>query len=588
MSQDVLALVEAGNAERQAGNFLDAAKIYARACSLAPGRDDLGCLLGDTLLQLGRDDLALSAFATAASVNPANAHALLNAGHILRSRHDYAGALDYYDRAMEQRPDWYLPRLSAANALSDQGQLDLARGFFDQALAMGAPPGCRWLKAGLLPLVPRDEAEIDAARAALDAELEALEADPPMVGNPLTETPGSPFLLAYHGQPDRALHERIGRLYARSCPRLVWRAPHLDHPRRPGPRRVAVVSHSLCAHSVGRYFVALVEALAAAGAEVSLFTPLAAPDPIRRRYEGAARQVTALPADPWSARLRVASTDPDVVLFIDQGFNPLTYFLAFARLAPVQATVLGHPVTSGLPEMDYFLSCAAAEPEGAQDHYSERLVALDGPPTCYPEPPAPDGGDRAAFGLPAEGRLYLFAQNLFKLHPQMDPAFAALVQLDGAARIALVAGHDPAWSEAAEARLRPILGDRLVMLPRLSDPQFQGLLSVSDVCLDSFHFSGANTSFQSLAVGTPVVTLPGAFVRGRQTLGIYAATGARQALDELVARDAEDWAAKAVAAATRPSLRPAMQQIFAAAQADRRPAEQGARFLMEAQPITTG
>ena len=50
--------------------------------------------------------------------------------------------------------------------------------------------------------------------------------------------------------------------------------------------------------------------------------------------------------------------------------------LAALRLAPVQAASWGHPETSGLPTIDYYLSAQALEPADAQENYTEKLVAL--------------------------------------------------------------------------------------------------------------------------------------------------------------------------------------------------------------------
>eukprot|EP01033_Poteriospumella_lacustris_P003389 gene3388-2508_t len=52
----------------------------------------------------------------------------------------------------------------------------------------------------------------------------------------------------------------------------------------------------------------------------------------------------------------VRTLRPDVVLYPEIGLDALTYFAAFARLAPVQAVWLGHPDTTGLDTIDYFLT----------------------------------------------------------------------------------------------------------------------------------------------------------------------------------------------------------------------------------------
>ena len=60
-----------------------------------------------------------------------------------------------------------------------------------------------------------------------------------------------------------------------------------------------------------------------------------------------------------------------------------TYFLAFSRLARVQCVTWGHPDTTGIPNMDYFISSNLIEPKEADEHYSEKLQRLNVLPTFY-------------------------------------------------------------------------------------------------------------------------------------------------------------------------------------------------------------
>src|SRR6185437_8243427 len=73
----------------------------------------------------------------------------------------------------------------------------------------------------------------------------------------------------------------------------------------------------------------------------------------------------------------------DILLYADIGMDLLSYYLAFARLAPVQCTTWGHPVTSGISQIDYFISSQELEPADADSHYSEKLVKLSSPPTYF-------------------------------------------------------------------------------------------------------------------------------------------------------------------------------------------------------------
>ena len=78
-----------------------------------------------------------------------------------------------------------------------------------------------------------------------------------------------------------------------------------------------------------------------------------------------------------------------VLLYPDIGMESFTYYLAYSRLAPVQAVTHGHPSTTGLPELDYFVSFKDYEPQSNQKFYTEKLVLLNGQSSPYLPPDAP-------------------------------------------------------------------------------------------------------------------------------------------------------------------------------------------------------
>ena len=84
-----------------------------------------------------------------------------------------------------------------------------------------------------------------------------------------------------------------------------------------------------------------------------------------------------------------------------------------------------------MPSIDYYLSCDAAEPKGAEDHYTEELVRLGGLPFSYRRPAKPNPvGRRADYGLREDATIYFLAQNLFKIHPDMDKPLARILRED--------------------------------------------------------------------------------------------------------------------------------------------------------------
>ena len=62
------------------------------------------------------------------------------------------------------------------------------------------------------------------------------------------------------------------------------------------------------------------------------------------------------------------------MFYPDIGMSPYTYTLALKRLAPIQATSWGHPNTTGLNTIDYFLSSDSIEPDDCKDSYTEQLI----------------------------------------------------------------------------------------------------------------------------------------------------------------------------------------------------------------------
>jgi len=217
--------------------------------------------------------------------------------------------------------------------------------------------------------------------------------------------------------------------------------------------------------------------------------------------------------------------------------EPLTYFLAFSRLAPVQVAGWGHPVTTGIPNVDYFLSSEGLEPPEAEGHYTERLIRLRHLPAFYkrPAPVSPVG--RAHFGLPEDARLYIIPQTLFKFHPDFDPVLGEILRQDSSARLVLISGSHKSWDASLLQRFRqsfPDQADRALFVPRMGSDDFIRLLGLADALLDTSHFCGGFSSTEAFAAGLPIITWPGAMMRGRVTAAQYQTMG----ISDLIAEDA--------------------------------------------------
>ena len=234
----------------------------------------------------------------------------------------------------------------------------------------------------------------------------------------------------------------------------------------------------------------------------------------------------------------------------------LTYFLAFARLARVQCVTLGHPVTSGIPTIDYFLSCGSPRACGRRRtlHGASRsvcqLAALFIRTADHRNPPL----SRGNFPLPCDTRWYVCHQTLFKIHPDFDRIIGEILRRDPKGIAVFFTGQQPDWTSLLQERLRVSLSDhtsRVYFLPRMPYEEYLGFLRLADVLIDSVHFSAGTTTYHALALGVPLVTLPGAFARGRGTAAVYRRIG----VFDCIAQSPEDYVRRAVMIAKDRSLR---------------------------------
>jgi len=180
------------------------------------------------------------------------------------------------------------------------------------------------------------------------------------------------------------------------------------------------------------------------------------------------------------------------------------------------------------------------------------LIALPGIGVDYPMPAVPVPGSRSSFGLPAAARIYACPQSLFKIHPQMDALLADILERDPEGVLVFFQAPTRAVTQQFAARIQRTLAARgmhargqVKFLPRMAGMAFRRALALADVVLDTVHWSGGNTSLDAFCAATPVVTLPGRFMRGRQTAAMLGMMG----LSDLVAASPADYVRIAVDAA---------------------------------------
>ncbi len=277
------------------------------------------------------------------------------------------------------------------------------------------------------------------------------------------------------------------------------------------------------------------------------------PDPITQQFQEYSDVFHHIPHNLEAVCQQILADQLHILVFPEIGMDAQTLQLASLRLAPVQCTAWGHPVTSGLPTIDYFLSSELMEPENAQEHYSEELIRLPNIGVSYPKPYIPPRlKTRSDFQLSDDAVLYLCCQAPFKYLPQYDYIFAEIARRVPQAQFIFLRGTllQPRLSRAfAQVGLKSEDYCAFLTIPERLDYLMINLLS--DVYLDTLSWSGGNTSLEAIACNLPIVTCPGEFMRGRHSDSFLKLLG----VTDTIAQDEADYIEIAVKLGLDPAWR---------------------------------
>jgi predicted O-linked N-acetylglucosamine transferase (SPINDLY family) len=524
--------------------------------------------LGQVLAEMQLWEKAAESFAKAVALAPGSVDTQYDAGLTQVAVGNWRQALKHLRRAIEIRPGFEMARW---------------------ALAMAQ-----------IPAVLDAETDAEERRRAFGRELEAFDRWISRGEHPQAHrVVGSqmPFYLAYLEAPNRELLSRYGAL----CSRLMapWQQAQGLKPRtRPdrGRVRVGIVSAHFLNHAVWTGVLrSWVEDLDRGKIELELFHIGRGEDEETRRARTLAARFHAGAGDFGHWARAIVERELDVLIYPEVGMDPTTTKLASLRLAPAQAASWGHPETTGLPTIDYFISAVDLEPPNAEENYSEKLVRLPGLGARYVA--APVQPDLAAARQLAEGAaapLFICPGTPYKYAPVRDRLLVDIARRSGGTLFFFIGKLKP-LSILLRERLRRAFtaggvdfDAHVRFVPWQSPAVFHGLLAHAQVCLDTIGFSGFNTAMQAALAGIPMVTREGKFMRGRLASGILHRLGA----SELVAASDEEYVELAVALARDHERRGELaRRVRAGADslvADLAPARGLQEFLLAAAQGTAG
>lgn len=548
----------------QTGDYAPAREMIERAIDIDAGHAVMHFNLGKVLTDMGHAKLACDSYRKAALLDPESSAPYANLAKNLNAQLQYRDAIDAGLTALARNPKDIVAHQALASAYRHTAETESARAHLRQAHAISGKFEFLVKEALLTPPMNDSVADIEAVREKFFDDLERLSVSGGRVGHPPTDIGMTTFYTSYHGLCNRDQAMKLAHVFLKACPELDFVAEHCRNYSGPKARiKVGFISAYMHHHSIGKTTRGIIAHLDRDQFEVvAIFIAPFVDDDISRFIKEHSDASVVVPLQLQGARKAIEELKLDILFFQDIGMEPFSYFLAYSRLAPVQCVSFGHPDTTGIPNMDWFVSSDLYEIESAQEHYSERLFLLEQCPTLAyyykPQLPAQPAG-REQFGLPAGKNIYLCPQTLFKLHPDFDPIVAAILRSDPNGCLVIIEGVVKEWVARFLERMRKLdaeIVNRVIVLPFVPTAMFTALVASADLMLDTIHFNGMNTSLEAFSVGTPVVTMPTDLQRGRHTAGMYAAMG----MHDVVAVTPEDYVRIAVELGTDRSKRDALSR----------------------------
>lgn len=537
------------------GEVQAAIERLTRAIGIQPAYPNAHFNLARALQSAGRADEAEQSYRAALSLDPRMTDAHAGLGDLLKNGLRLGEAEASYRAALALGAGADI-RGRLAAVLYEQDRLEEAGREYRAALALDpALTPARWALGILEMLVPACAGRSEEAATRFAQFAEGLRAHPPADASAAVGTMQL-FHLAYREDNHRELLAAYGGL----CADLMrqWRErqmlPAVSRP--PGKTlRLVIISAQVRDHSVwnaiargwvrhldrGRFEVSLFHLGTLEDAETTLARSSVS------HFESGPR-----PLHDWAAAILTQA--PDVLIYPEIGMDPETLRLASLRLAPLQLASWGHPITTGLPTIDAYLSAEAFEPADAQDAYTERLVRLPRLGCCYAASAfTHEDVDPAALGIRHDAPILLCPGTPYKYTPEHDWVYPEIARRTGRCRLVFFAQNPRATCEALMQRLKQAFEqagleyDRYVVFtPVLERPRFLGLMRRAEAMLDTIGFSGFNTAMQAVGCGLPIVAREARFMRGRFASGILRQMG----MDDWVATSNDQYVQLAVTMAT--------------------------------------
>ena len=430
-----------------------------------------------------------------------------------------------------------------------------------------------------------ERTKVQKALIILNSTIENWINDPiiePLFYNPIFSKIAG-FNLSYHNCNNALLLHQYGIFYRRMLQKLyesnggVNQLIPIRNRIKNTKKRIGFASRFLFQHSVGKVIIGIIEQLYLRNEfDIYIFTGFEKDDPYCNILKQSCHKFICFNKETqleWIQKIK--NENIDILIFVDPLMDINLYILASFNIVPIQIATWGHPDTTGLPSIDYFISSKIFE-KYSDNNYTEELITFNSMNYYFYNPNKfldynihnmlqniGKENARKLFNFPIDKNIYAISCLAIKISPIFEKTICKLLENDPDSILIMTEDINPYYFNNIKRRFNNTMPSnicsRIHTVSFINDPKiFYQFIYSADVILDPFPFGGLISTIDIFSCGRTIITLPGEKLYGRFTSGLYKVMGLTK-IKNVIAQNIDEYIEKAILLANCSKLRESIE-----------------------------
>ena len=493
------------------GEVQKAISCYQKAISIQPDYADAHNNLGVVFNKLGEDQKAISCYQKAISIQPNYADAHYNLGNVLDKLNKHQEAIICYEKVIQINPNYADAHYNQGNALKELGEFKKAISCYQKAINSkhNYAPAYNNMLFALLYMEKTDSKYYLSKTREFRSSLKPINDD---------------LLLKYQFNI------------------------------KPKKLRIGFVSGDFREHPVGFFLLDTLNHLKNNDLELIAYSNSQIEDSLSIKLKSHFTIWHEIVSQSNMDVINKIRKDGIHVLVDLSGHsekNRLPIFIN--KPAPVQASWIGYPGSTGIPEIDYLIGDPFVTPENMNGHFTEKIFRLPNIWVCFT---APDF-DVQISDLPVIKNGYVTFgsfNHLSKINDEVISLWSKILKSIPKSKIFLKTKqlNNSYLKEKIISKFKEngINLNSIILEEGTSRSKLLNSYNKVDIALDPFPYSGGVTSLEAIWMGVPVLTKKGFKFASRTTESIIHNSG----MPDWVANDENEYVKKAIKFSTNLEL----------------------------------